>query len=128
MIKDLFHLDIDFSLFYNQTIEDMEFINYILDTLTEKFLKNQKFIDRETDAESLLDAEWNFSQLLNEFSNNYSQYSSINFSETQTLIARLKKEGINRKKQIEESCTPDESLITETVVTHMELSDLLGSA
>jgi hypothetical protein len=128
MIKDLFHLDIDFSLFYSQTIEDMEFISSTLGILTEKFLKNQKFIDRETDAESLLDAEWNFSQLLNEFSNNYSLYSFINFSETQALIARFKKESLTRKKQIEESCSPDESFITETVVTHMELSDLLGSA
>ena len=128
MIKDLLHLDIDFELFYRQTTGDLEFISAMMDTLTEKFLKNQKFIDRETDAECILDAEWQFSQLLNEISNNNSRHSFFQLPETQALLSKLKKDSFNRKKQIELSYTPVESFITEPVVTHTELSGLLGSA
>ena len=127
MIKDLFHLDIDFDLFHSQTMKDLEFINSMMNTLTDKFLKNQNFLDRETDAEGILDVEWQFSQLLNEISNNINQYSFANTPETQTLIAALKKESIIRKKQIEESCTPAESSMSEPVVTYSELNGLLGS-
>jgi hypothetical protein len=128
MIKDLFHLDIDFVLFYGQTIGDLEFISSMLDILTGKYMQNQNFVDREANAECILDAEWRFSQLLNEISNNNTMHSFNQFSETQTLITKLKKESINRKKQVEDFSTPVENVIGESVVTHTELSGLLGSA
>lgn len=128
MIKDLLRLDIDMDLFYSQTVVDIEFISSIMDALTEKFLKNQNFFDRETDAESILDAEWQFNQLLIEISNNSGKYSFTNIPEAQTLIARLKKESTNRKKQIEESYTPTENSTAEPVVSHTELNGLLGIA
>ena len=126
MIKDLLHLDIDLDLFYMQTMSDIEFINSMMDALTEKFLKNQKFVDRETDAENILDAEWQFSQLLSEITNNTGQYSLISFPQTQALISGFKKESASRKKLIEDSCTPADNAMTEPVVTHTELNGLLG--
>jgi len=128
MIKDLLRLDADSSLFYKQTMGDLEFISSILDTMTEKFLANLKFLDRETEADNLLDAEWQFSQLLNEISNNTSPYSRIYFPETFTVIDKLRNDSIKRKKQIEESYVPAEQSISEPVVTHAELNGLLGSA
>jgi len=128
MIKDLLRLDADSSLFYKQTMGDLEFISSILDTITEKFLANLKFLDRETEADNILDAEWQFSQLLNEISNNTSPYSRIYFPETFTVIDKLRNDSSKRKKQVEESYVPAEQSISEPVVTHAELNGLLGSA
>ncbi|MDR1840127.1 MAG: hypothetical protein LBQ93_11155 [Treponema sp.] len=128
MIKDLLRLDADSSLFYKQTMGDLEFISSILDTMTEKFLSNLKFLDHETEADNLLDAEWQFSQLLNEISNNSSPYSRIYFPETQIVTDKLRNDSLKRKKQIEESYVPAEQSMSEPVVTNAELNGLLGSA
>ena len=128
MIKDLLRLDADSSLFYKQTMGDLEFISSILDTMTEKYLANLKFLDRETEADNLLDAEWQFSQILNEISNNSSPYSRNFFPETHAVIDKLRNDSSKRKKQIEESYVPAEQSMSEPVVTHAELNGLLGSA
>jgi hypothetical protein len=127
MIKDLLRLDIDSGLFYRQTMSDMEFISSVLDIMTEKFLSNLKFIDRETEGDNLLDAEWQFSQLLNEVSNNTSPFSQINFPETHTWIDKLKKDSSKRRKQLEESSVSLDQSTTEPVVSNAELNGLLGS-
>ena len=128
MVKDLLRLDVDPDIFYRQTTADMEFISSILDILTEKFLNNLKFLDRETEADNLLDAEWQFSQLLNEISNNTSPFTQIQQPETQAWINKLRNGSNTRKRQIEESYVPAEHSVSEPVVSHAELNGLLGSA
>ena len=127
MIKDLLRLDVDTGLFYRQSMGDLEFISSVLDIMTEKFLANLKFLDRETEGDNLLDAEWQFSQLLNEFSNNSSPYSQINFPETNTWIDKLKKDSSKRRKQLEESSVTSDQSMIEPVVSNAELNGLLGS-
>jgi hypothetical protein len=127
MIRDLLRLDTDTSIFFSQTMGDLEFIGTVLDMLTERFIDNLKFLDRETEADNLLDAEWQFSQILNEISNNSSPFSAVKFPEVQTLISKLKKDSVKRQKQIEESYEPVEHSTAEPVVSHAELNGLLGS-
>jgi hypothetical protein len=127
MIRDLLQLDTDTDLFLRQTMGDIEFINTALDMLTEKFLANIKFLDRDTEADNLTDAEWQFSQLLNEISNNSSPFSPSRFPETQTWIDKFRKDSGKRQKQIEESYVPAGQNANEPVVSHAELNGLLGS-
>jgi hypothetical protein len=127
MIRDLLQLDTDTDLFLRQTMGDIEFINTALEMLTEKFLANIKFLDRETEADNLTDAEWQFSQLLNEISNNSSPFSPSRFPETQTWIEKFRKDSIKRQKQIDESYVPAGQNSNEPVVSHAELNGLLGS-
>jgi hypothetical protein len=127
MIRDLLQLDTDASLFLRQTMGDLEFINTALDMLTEKFLANIKFLDRETEADNLTDAEWQFSQLLNEISNNGSPYSPARFAETQSWIDKFRKDSAKRQKQIGESYVGASQPVNEPVVSHAELNGLLGS-
>ncbi|MDR2965807.1 MAG: hypothetical protein LBU88_08535 [Treponema sp.] len=127
MIKDLLRLNLDSGLFYRQTIGDLEFISSILDIMTEKFLANLKFLDRETEGDNLLDTEWQFSQLLNEISNNSSPYSQVYFPETQTWTDKLKKDSAKRRKLLEESSVSLEQSTSEPVVSNAELNGLLGS-
>ena len=128
MIRDLMQLDTDAEVFYRQTISDIEFIGSVLDMLTEKFVANLKFLDRETEADNILDTEWQYGQLLNEISGNSSCFTPSLFPEIPVLIAKLRTDGIKRKKQIEESYVPAEQSLNEPVVSHAELNGLLGSA
>ena len=121
------HLDTDTNLFYNQTIEDIEFINNILNILTDKFLENMKFLDREAEADNILDAEWQFEQLLNLISKNSSPFSVKLYPEMPDLIEKLRKDCIKRKNKINEYYVPAENMMPEPVVSHAELNGLLGS-
>jgi hypothetical protein len=127
MIRDLLRLDTDETLFYPQTMKDIEFINSVLEMLSEKFLANLKFLDRETEADNLLDAEWQFNQLLNDISSNSSPFSGDRFPELQTLIEKLRKDNLKRRKQVEDSSVPSGQSTSEPVVSNAELNGLLGS-
>jgi len=128
MIRDLLRLDTDAGLFLQQTFEDLGFINSVLDTLTEKFLANVKFLELGTEAEDLSDAEWQFSQLLNETSNNASPFSTVRFPETQSQIDKFRKDSVKRQKLIDDAFVPAGHIAMEPVVSHAELNGLLGSA
>ena len=128
MLRDLIRLDTDAKYFYNQSMIDLEFISSVMDMLTEKFLDNLKFLDREVEADNILDAEWQFSQILNEISNNSSPFSPSIYPEMLQIIGNLKKNSAKRQKQIEESYIPTDHTIAEPVVSNAELNGLLGSA
>ncbi|MDR1869329.1 MAG: hypothetical protein LBQ82_05030 [Treponema sp.] len=127
MIRDLLHLDTDTGLFLRQTMGDLEFMNSVLDMLMEKFIANIKFLDRETEADNLSDAEWQFSQLINELTNNTSPFSPARFPETQAWIDKFRKDSLKRQKQIDEAYVPAGNSVTEPVVSNAELNGLLGS-
>ncbi|MDR0323833.1 MAG: hypothetical protein LBI12_05230 [Treponema sp.] len=128
MIKDLMRLDTEPDIFYSQTIGDLNFISSVLEILSEKFLANIQFLDREIEADNILDAEWQFSQLINEISSNACPFSPAAFPETQSWIDKLRNESEKRKKQLEEVSVIVEHSMAEPVVTHAELNGLLGSA
>ena len=120
-------LDTDPSIFYSQTMGDLEFIGSVMDTLAVKFLENIKFLDREAEADCILEAEWQFGQLLNEISNNSSPFTGNLFPEMPAIINKLRKESNRRKSQIEDSYVPQENSVPEPVVSPAELNGLLGS-
>lgn len=126
MIRDLIRLDTDTILFYSQTMSDLEFINTVLNNLAGKFLENLKFLDREAEADNILDAEWQFGQLLNEITNNTSPFTPSFFPEMPALIGRMRKESNKRRNQIENSYEPADNSVLEPVVSHAELNGLLG--
>jgi len=127
MIRDLMRLDIDPSVFFRQTMADLEFISSILDTLNMKFLENIKFLDREVEADNILDSEWQFSQIVNEVSGNSSIFLPAVYPEMAAVISKLRTDSQKRKKLIEDSYVPTDNVIAEPVVSNAELNGLLGS-
>jgi hypothetical protein len=127
MIRDLLRLDTDSNIFYRQTMNDLEFISSVLDTLNIQFLENLKFLDREVEADNILDAEWQFSQIINEISSNSSPFSPSFYPELPAIIAKLRADSQKRKKSVEESYVPSDNSIAEPVVSSAELNGLLGS-
>jgi len=127
MIRDLLRLDTDTAVFYRQTMADLEFINSVMDTLNTKFLDNLKFLDREVEADNILDTEWQFSQIVNEISGNTGLFPSSTFPDFSITMAKLRADTLRRKKSIEESYVPSDNSIAEPVVSNAELNGLLGT-
>ena len=125
MIHDLLRLDTDCGLFLCKTMEDLAFIGSALEMLTDKLTTNPGFVDRELEADNLSDIEWQFSQLLNEYSGNSSPFSIARFPETAEQVCRLREESEKRRRFLEVSFVSPEHSQTESVVTQAELSELL---
>jgi hypothetical protein len=130
LIRDLMCLDTDADLFLRQTLGDLDFISSALDMLGDKLLANTKFLDREIEADNLMDVEWQFEQLINEFSNNNGPFSPVRFPETTKSTSKFREGSLKRRKLIEELYVPKKQAgieSMETVVSPAELTGLLGA-
>ena len=127
MIRDLLQLNTDPKFFLQQTVKDLEFIDSVLEMLTNKLLTNTKFLDRKLEADGISDTEWQFSQLLGEFSRNHGSVSPAHFPELITLVLRLKMESAKRQKLIDETYIDSDQDSKESLVSHAELNELLGA-
>ena len=120
MIRDTLRLNPPPDLFLEKSIDDLCFINHALVSLSQMINENNGgFIDY------LLDTEWQFSQLLIEFSVDSSPFSIRSFPETRGKIASLRAESDTRRKTLEESFVLAGDL-AEPVVSSAEMSGLWG--
>jgi len=121
MLRDTLRLNPPPDLFLEKCLDDLCFINHILVSLSQMITENSGgFVDY------LLDTEWQFSQLLIEFSVDSSPFSIRAFPDTREKIASLRTESDTRRKTLEESFVLAGDL-AEPVVSSAELSGLLGS-
>ena len=125
MIRDLLRLDTDTDIFYNKTIEDLDFIGSVMNGLTEKLLANPRFLDRDIEAGNLAETEWQFSNLLNEFSDESSPFSISRYPQSSQLISKLRAESSKRTNLINETLVTADSSQSEPVVSIAEMSELL---
>jgi hypothetical protein len=129
MIRDLLRLDADPELFLEQTVEDLEFIDKVLETLLQSLIENPRLVDRELEFDNLSDIEWQFVQLLTEFI--YKSNPLIGGTEAdlppeiRDRVLRLKEQSAVRAKVIDESAGAIEHIPFEPVVSTLELSELL---
>jgi len=120
MLRDTLRLNPPTDLFLEKCLDDLSFINNVLVSLSQMITENNGgFVDY------ILDTEWQFSQLLIEFSVDSSPFSSRAFPETREKIASLRTESDNRRKTLEESFVLAGDL-AEPVVSSAEISGLLG--
>jgi hypothetical protein len=120
MIRDTLRLNPPPNLFLEKCLDDLNFINHILVSLSQMITENKGgFVDY------LLDTEWQFSQLLIEFSVDASPFSIRAFPDTRDKIASLRAESDTRRKTLEESfvLTGD---FAEPVVSSAEMNGLWG--
>ena len=120
MIRDTLRLNPPPELFLERTLDDLAFIDWVLSILAEVLTTNEEYAYAS-------DTEWQFSQLLTEFSAESSPFSSATFIETRDKIAILRETSDERRKAIEESDLPVEMAKAEPVVSSAELSGLLGN-
>jgi hypothetical protein len=121
MIRDTLRLNPPPDLFLEKCLDDLCFINHILVSLAQIITENSSgFVDY------LLDTEWQFSQLLLEFSIDSSPFSIRSFPVTREKITSLRAESDTRRKTLEEAFVLTGDL-AEPVVSSAEISGLLGS-
>jgi hypothetical protein len=120
MIRDTLRLNPPSDLFLEKSLDDLCFINHVLISLSQMITENSSgFVDY------LLDTEWQFSQLLIEFSVDSSPFSIRAFPETREKIASLRTESDARRKTLEESFVLAGDL-AEPVVSSAEMNGLWG--
>jgi hypothetical protein len=107
-------------------MEDLDFIGFVLDTLVDKLIAGPEFPDWELNADNLSEIEWQYSQLLNEYSGSSSPFSTALFPETTEWVCKLKEGSEKRRKLIDTSFVPAEHSQVESVVSQAELSGLLS--
>jgi hypothetical protein len=123
MIKDTLCLDPPPELFIEKSLGDFAFIDSVLHTLVRIILENNS---QNGEAEYISDTEWQFSQLLTEFSLESSPFSAHFLPETMQKITVLRNASNTRRKAIEATVLPSEIAQAEPVVSSVELSSLLG--
>jgi hypothetical protein len=122
MIRDTLRLNPPPDLFLEKCLDDLCFINHILISLAQMITGNN--CDNRL-VDYLLDTEWQFSQLLIEFSVDSSPFSIRAFPDTREKTASLRAQSDARRKNLEESFMVEGDL-AEPVVSSAELSGLLG--
>jgi hypothetical protein len=126
MIKDTLRLTPPPELFMERCLDDLAFINGILDMLVQTFVGDAGPQNGNSEADYISDTEWQFTQLLTEFSLESSPFPAQAFPEAIQKIALLRDSSNTRRKTIEETIPPLEIAQAEPVVTSAELNGLLG--
>jgi len=125
-IRDTLCLNPPHELFLEKTIDDLVFVDRILAVLSQslKDSKNQNNGNGEFDY--LIDAEWQFSQLLIEFTRDANLPEGQESSEIKDKISALKNNSDLRRKVLDKTFQSVEQVNTEPVVSSSELSGLFG--
>ena len=138
MIRDLLKLDTDPDLFLRKTVEDLEFVDHILEGILANLMANPRLLDRDLEFDSLADLEWQFGQLLAEFAGNSAAkfagesaassggpLSAGHSPEIRDRVSRIRSGSAVRRKAIEETFSGGEQPGAELMVSSAELSELL---
>jgi hypothetical protein len=128
LLRDTLRLNPPAELFLNKTLDDFEFLDHILDTFTRDLVENgtNNPIAGEL-AEYITDTEWQFSQLLTEFSISTGSLSASAIPQIKEKTAVLCINSNARRMLIEKSEISTEAAQSEPVVTSAEFFGLLGS-
>ena len=126
MIRDILRLNPPTELFLEKCLDDLDFINWVLDFLAGTLTENGETSNKSNEFNYASDTEWQFSQLLTEFTLESSPFSSKSFPEIRGKIVILRENSEERRKTLEESDLPVEIAKAEPVVSQAELNGLLG--
>jgi hypothetical protein len=126
MIKDTLRLTPPPEFFMERCLDDLAFVDKVLELMVQSFVENANSQNAISEADYLLDTEWQFTQLLTEFSLESSPFPAQAFPEAIQKIGLLRDSSNARKKNIEETIPPVEIAHAEPVVTSAELNGLLG--
>ena len=126
MSRDTLRLNPPPELFLEKSLDDLSFISNVLEVLVRTFVENGSRNNGNGIIDYISDTEWQFSQLLTEFSLETSPFTAQVFPEVLHKIAVLRESGNIRKKIIEESGLYSEIVQAEPVVSSAEMTGLLG--
>ncbi|GHT92428.1 hypothetical protein FACS1894140_4440 [Spirochaetia bacterium] len=124
MIRDLLMLDTDTELFFEKTIDDIEFIDRTLEIILKNLIENERLLDRNGALDSIFDLEGEFSQVLSDILTNTGDISSIQAPAAGEKVQALRSRSLERRKVIDEKRGGTEAGM-ENAVSSDELNELL---
>jgi hypothetical protein len=125
ILRDLLILDADPSLFFEKTIDDINFMDHALDTLLRKIQDNNRIFERNEVLDYLSDLEWDFSQVLADFLGGAGNISAASFPVIQEHILPLQTRSTERRRIIGEEQKHTVDPVIEHTVSSDELNELL---
>jgi hypothetical protein len=125
MIRDMLRLEASPELFLYKTLDDLEFINSMLEFLAASLAGESRSPGRKEEFDNLADIEWQFSQLLTEMTGTGSPFPAEEFPQIREKVLLLRETIAARELLIHETGVPVEQARTESQVSSAELSELL---
>ena len=123
MIKDTLRLNPPCELFMEKCIDDLVFIDQVLIFLERSLVNSYR--PENDDFDNVLDTEWQFSQILTEFSLDSCPLAIRNFPELNEKIKTLGHASSLRRKDLEKKNISLHSIQLEPGVSSYEMSGLL---
>jgi hypothetical protein len=124
-IKDTLRLRPPPELFLEKYLDDLVFIDHVLAVLAASLKENNNYNNTNGEFDNLMDAEWQFSQLLLEFSNESSPFSANAFPQTKEKITVLRDSSDKRRRAFDEIKLPANTS-DEPLVGFAEMNSLFG--
>ena len=117
MLTELLCFDVDPGLYLEKTLDDLGFIDHVLNSLLAYLTENRIFLDREDELDKLIDLEFRFDTLLTGIEKR--------FPLIEQQITQYKNLCSKRRKSIDETRSETGQSTSEPVVSSQELNELL---
>jgi hypothetical protein len=127
MTRDTLRLNPPPELFLDKCLDDLEFINNTLISLSRILSENTNQNGKNGIIDLFLDIEWQFSQLLIEFLLDSSPFSLKTYTSIKEIINSLRDLSSSRRNDIEKTLILVDDIQAEPVISSAEISGLLGS-
>ena len=125
MIRDIIILDADPELFLEKTLDDIYFADEILRTLLGFILENNQLIEKEELLEHLLEAESQFSQVLESLLDHNGNISVREIPSVREKLIAFRNSSLERRKTAEDLSPVEGNLGNSPIVSSDELTELL---
>ncbi|MDR0644407.1 MAG: hypothetical protein LBG05_05760 [Treponema sp.] len=123
ILRDFLSLDLSGELFHEKNMDDMDFIDKMLDILLKNLMEDAHNLDRDEQADNLSETEWQFSQVLTKFVSAGNE--AFRFPPFKDKLSLLRNSSAARRKTAEGLQTKTEKMSGEPIVSKDEMSELL---
>jgi hypothetical protein len=126
LLHDIFLLEADSALFFKKALDELDFINGVLEDLLKDFLENDRLIERTEQFHNLLETEWNFSSVLNFLISGQGSLAENFYPQLVPKLISIREDCTRRKDLIKEKEVAGENnQVDERLVSTLELAELL---
>jgi hypothetical protein len=126
LLNEIFLLEADPELFFDKTLDELDFINNTLHALLNNLLANEKLIERDEQFHNLLETEWQFTSLLNYLISGQGSLAGCFSPKLIPKLESLRNDCTKRQMAIQEKTSDDgEDRADARVVSPFELAELL---
>jgi hypothetical protein len=126
LLQDIFLLEADSEIFFNKTLDELDFINNALESLLKDFIANDKLIEWSERFHNLLETEWRFASVLNFLISGQGSLAADFYPRLVPKLKSLLNDCTRRRVLIEkQKAFNEKNQVDDRLVSTLELSELL---